>query len=196
MQSKNRNLSIIALAIALFAFSTISFGQETKTETTKTDKATKAVRGEKRDGAKRQFGRAGFAGHRGMMARRIMARGRMHGFAMRGINLTDAQKEQIKGLRDSNKPDQAFRDEVRSLIKAKKDGTITADQMTRLKAIHEDGIAKRKAAHEQMQNILTAEQKATIESRKAEMKTRMQERKLKFEGIRKVKPVDPVKPIK
>ncbi|MFZ1702540.1 MAG: Spy/CpxP family protein refolding chaperone [Pyrinomonadaceae bacterium] len=187
MQSKNKFFSILALAIAVIAFSTFTFAQDAKTDAEKGEKkAARAERGEKRGRGDHGMGRRGFAGHRGKMAGGMMM--------MRGIDLTDAQKDQIKALRASNKPDQVVRDEVRSLMKAKKDGTLTAEQTTRFKAIHEEGIAKQKAMHEQVQNILTAEQKAQIETRKAEMKTRMQDRKQKFEQRRKAKPADATKP--
>ncbi|MGE3466457.1 MAG: Spy/CpxP family protein refolding chaperone [Pyrinomonadaceae bacterium] len=184
MQSKNKFFSIHALAVAVIALSTFTFAQEAKTEVEKTDKSIRTERGEKQFKGERKMGRRGFGGRHQ----------KMRGMGFRGLDLTDAQKEQIKALRTANKPDRAVRDEVRSLMKAKKDGTITADQTARLKAIREDGMAKRKALHDQIQSVLTAEQKAQIETRKAEMKTRMQERKQRFEERRKAKPADAAKP--
>ena len=88
----------------------------------------------------------------------------------RALNLTDAQKEQIKQIREANKANKADFDAIRPLMEAKRDGTITAEQKAQLKAFREDRQAKCKAVHEQMLNVLTAEQKATLEQKRTETK--------------------------
>lgn len=186
MQSK-RYFSILTLAIAAIAFTTVSFAQETKTETS-TDKAVKTEHG-KRLGGDRKFGR-GVAG-KGAFGRH----GKMRGAGLRGITLTDAQKEQFKALREANRPSQALLDELKAIHEAKKAGTITEAQKARVKAIRDEMQAKRKTAHEQMLNILTAEQKAELEKRRAEMKTRREEMRKRFEERRKTKPAETTKPV-
>ncbi|MBK6725162.1 MAG: Spy/CpxP family protein refolding chaperone [Acidobacteria bacterium] len=183
MQSK-RFFSILTLAIAALAFTTVSFAQETKTETT-TDKAVKTERGDKRIGGEWKMGKRGKFGRHG----------KMRGVGLRGINLTDAQKEQFKALRQANRPSQAFRDEMKAIREAKRAGTITEDQKLRVKALRDEMRAKRKANHEQIMNILTVEQKAELETRRAEMKTRREEMRKRFQDRRNSKPAETAKPI-
>ena len=184
MQSK-RFFSILTLAIAALAFTTVSFAQETKTETT-TDKAVKTERGDKRIGDRKM-------GKRGMRA--FGRHGKMRGAGLRGINLTDAQKEQFKALREANKPSQALRDELKTIHDAKKAGTITEAQKARITALRGEMQAKRKAAHEQMQSILTVEQKAELQKRRTEMKTRREEMRKRFEDRLNPKPAETAKPV-
>ncbi len=162
-------------------FTTVSFAQEVTTTTDKVERQ----KGERGFG-KRQGGREGFGGRHGKhggMGGRMM---------LHGIDLTDAQKAQIKAIRDGNKPDAATMAELKAIKESRKAGTaLTAEQKDRMKAFREQRQAKAKAAHEQILNILTAEQKAQIETRKAEMKQRFAERKLKFEERRKERDTKP-----
>lgn len=159
-------------------FSTVSFAQDDKAKTTTTPDKVERHKGER--GFGKRMGREGFGGRHGK-------HGRMGGRLMlHGIDLTDAQKAQIKAIRESNKPDAATIAELKAIHESRKAGTaLTAEQQDRMKAFREQRQAKMKAAHEQILNILTAEQKAKIETRKAEMKQRFAERKLKFEERRK-----------
>ena len=157
---------MIALAIAVLAFSTITFGQEAKTETTTADKAAKTERSAKRGIGDRKFGRGKISRH-----------GKMRGFALRGLNLTDDQKAKLKSLREASRPGQAVIDEMKAIGKAKRDGTITAEQTERVKTLRDQMRTTRKSARDQIQNILTADQKAQIETRKTEMKQRFEQHK-------------------
>jgi protein CpxP len=183
MSSKFRFLSIFTLAVAIFA--TGAFAQD-KPATATDDKAEKAQKMGKRGFGKRGFGKFGRRGHHGGMFR-----------MMHGLNLTDAQKEQIKAIRQANKPDESVMTELKAIREARKAGTeLTADQKARVKAIREQMQANRKLVHEQIQNVLTAEQKALIEQRKQEMKTRKEQfkqnrelhRKHKVDGAATAKP--------
>ena len=153
MSLKAKLFSIITLAAGIVVFSTGAFAQDDKTTTTTTTTPDKVERRHKGDGK---------MGDKGMM---------------RALNLTDAQKEQIRSIRMANKPDKATMEEFRTLAKAKHDGTITADQQTRLSALKTQAREKAKSVHEQVLGVLTAEQKAQIETRKTEMRQRMEERK-------------------
>jgi len=179
MSLKFRFISTLTVAGVIAAFSSVSMAQETKAETpgTAPDKVEKPFKGKR--GGFGKFGGRGFGGKK-------HGRHGMRGF-MRGIELTDVQKEQIKGIREANKPDQALMDEFRSLRKAKHDGTLTADQEVRIKTLREQAQAKGKAVHEQIMNVFTAEQKTQIEKNKLEMKERREQMKQKREEFRKQK---------
>ncbi|MEO7539360.1 MAG: Spy/CpxP family protein refolding chaperone [Pyrinomonadaceae bacterium] len=167
MSLKNKFFSVLMLAFSLVVFSTFATAQDNKSVTT-TDKSDRHMDGH---GRGMKGGERGFGGHhRGM---------RGHGLRMlvRTANLTDAQKLQIQSIKAANKPTEAFRQEVRTLMMAKRDGTITAAQQERLTAIREERQAKGKAIHEQIMALLTPEQKALVEAKKVEMKQRMQERR-------------------
>lgn len=155
MSSKRNVISIFALAVGLFAASTAISAQEVAPATPAApERAEKAFKG----------GR-GFGRHK-------MGRG-MHGF--QDLNLTDAQKEQIKQIREANKPDQAGFESIRPLMEAKRSGTITPEQEAQLKAFKEDRKAKGQAVHDQIMNVLTVEQKAQLEKNKADMKLKREE---------------------
>jgi Spy/CpxP family protein refolding chaperone len=129
----------------------------------------KAERGARGFGKDRLAGKDGFAGH-GRMGMRM---GRIAG--LHGIALTDAQKEQIKSIHEANKPNGAYRDELKAIMEARKAGTLTEAQKVRAKAIHQEMTANRQKVHDQIQSILTAEQKAQIQERMNQMKQRREE---------------------
>ena len=171
MSLKSKLISIFTAAVSVAAFSTFTLAQDAKLTTP--DTATdKQVRGEGRQFGKHKFDREGFSGRHGGHG--------MRGGAMRilhGLNLTDAQKEQIHSIMMANKPDRANMEEAHTLVKAKHDGTITAEQQERLTALKTQAKARTMSVHQQIEAILTPEQKAQIEAKKAEMKQRMQERR-------------------
>jgi len=115
--------------------------------------------------------------HDGMRGERMGRRGGPGGFELRGINLTDAQKDQIHQIHEANKPSQAQIDEMRTLREAKKNGTLTADQQARLQALRTEGKQKAESIHSQILAILTPEQKAQIETRRQEMRQRIEQRR-------------------
>jgi Spy/CpxP family protein refolding chaperone len=173
MSLKSKFFSFLTVAISVVAFSTFTFAQEAASP----DKGDKAARHEGRMGHGK-----GFHGRRGGM--------RGHGLHMlvKTANLTDAQKLQIQSIKEANKPDEALRTEMQTLRAAKRDGTITAAQQARLVAIRDERKAKMQAVHAQIMNILTPEQKALVEAKKAEMKQRREERRQMWQD-RKNKPV-------
>lgn len=156
--------SFLSLAAVVAAFSVLTFAQEATTE-------------QKADTAKKMHQRGRMGDHmRGPGKHGRFGRG-FQGF--RGIELTDAQKAQIKTIREGNKPNEATINELRAIRESRKAGTaITPEQQARLKELREQAATRAKSAHEQMLAILTPEQKATLETRKAEMQKRREERKL------------------
>jgi protein CpxP len=183
MSSKFRFISAAALTIALGGLAAVS-AQEPTTKDTTVDKQ----KVEKRERMGRHGGFRSMKGgmHRGMRGPGMMMRG------MRGIELTEAQKQQIRTIMESNKPDPAAFDQLKAIREARKAGTeLTAEQKDQIKAFREARAAKMKLVHEQILNVLTSEQKQQIEQRKLEMRKRMQEhRELRKAG----KPVE-AKPV-
>ena len=96
-----------------------------------------------------------------------MRRGdRMGGTLLKDINLTDAQKAQVKTIREKYVPQQA---ELRKAAMA----TGTApDEATRAKMMD---LQTKQAA--EIRAILTADQQATFDKNLAEMKARMESRR-------------------
>ena len=170
MSLKNKFFSFLTIIMTVAALATFSMAQEDQGATA----APNTERSMKREG--RGMGKGKFHGrghHRGMH------RGRGMGMLFKAANLTDDQKLQIQQLRKAAKPDAATMEELKTLRTAKRTGTLTADQQSRLTALRQAQQLKMKSVHEQIMNILTPEQKATIEAKKAEMKQRRQERRQK-----------------
>ena len=167
MSLKNKFFSALTMAFAVFAFSTFVSAQETtKTDSDNTQKQEKREwrKGGKRDGMGKGFRRGG--GMRG---------GLMRGF--RDLNLTDAQKAQIKTIMDANRPDQATMEEMKTLHQAKRNGSLTADQQARMEVLKNQAREKGQAVHQQVLAVLTPEQLQQLEAKKAEMKQKREERK-------------------
>ena len=166
MSLKNRFFSIVAVAIGIVGFSTFSLAQDSKATTPAPEKTERHHRG----GWDHDKGGRGGMGHGGMM---------MH--MLHDLDLTDAQKTQIHSIMEANKPDQAIMEEMRTLGKAKHDGTITAEQQERLTALRTQTRDRFQAVHQQILAVLTPDQLAKLEQRKQEMKQRMEERKMRHQ---------------
>ena len=179
MSLKNKFLTITAAAAATLAFSAIGMAQDAATTAPVDKKIEKRQKMEGRGyGEGRRFGRPGMGEGMGMGGRRGPGmRGHGMGMMFRDLNLTDAQKTQIQSIMAANKPGQENREEMKTLMMAKRAGLLTAAQQEKLTAIKTAGQAKRQSVHEQILAVLTAEQKAQMEQRKLQMQQRMQERR-------------------
>ena len=159
MSFKGRFLSVLTLAVALTAFGTISFAQEAAPQK---DGVQKGERGMRKYG---KGGREGFRGGRG-------------GFGMlRGIELTDAQKQQIKTIMESNRGNDSARTEIRTLVEARRNGALSDDQKARLKELRQQSQEKARIVREQILAVLTPEQKVQLEQRRQQMQERRQQRR-------------------
>jgi protein CpxP len=174
MSLKFKFISALTVAGASLVFAGASLAQDTNPTTPQGDKTEHHHRGDGQ-GRRGPGGREGFGRHGGFMM----------GGLMKDVNLTDAQKAQIKQIREANKPDPTQFEQIRTLMKAKRDGTITADQQAQLKAFHEARKAKEASVRQQIEAIFTPDQKAQIEKNKADMKARREEFKQKREEWRK-----------
>jgi Spy/CpxP family protein refolding chaperone len=107
--------------------------------------------------------------------------GRMQGAALQQLNLTDDQKAKIKQFRESfalaNKP---LREQLRAkrqeLRQASEGGTfneaLATQKLTEMAGLQAKLMGEEFKLHQEMQSVLTAEQKAQLEQLKAQFKTR------------------------
>jgi Spy/CpxP family protein refolding chaperone len=107
------------------------------------------------------------------------------------LNLTDDQKAKIKQIRESfaatNKP---LREQLRAkrqeLRHANEGGTfneaLATQKLTEMAGLQAKLMGEEIKLHQEMQSVLTAEQKAQLEQRKAQFKTREGGRHRKGEG--------------
>jgi protein CpxP len=161
MSLKSKFFPVITLAAAIVGFSIFASAQES---TTTSPEAKQEKHERKGFGKHDGFGK-GMRGRHG---------GIMRGF--RGIDLSDAQKEQLKALHESNRrPNDDAKKEMHTLMQSKRDGTITPEQTERLKALKMQAREKGKQIHEQALAILTPEQRQQLETRREEMRQKREE---------------------
>ena len=163
MSLKNKFFSVITAVFAVAAFGTFASAQDapapSKENVERQEKRIHRERGElgrgMRDGKRH-------GGMRGLM----------------GIELTDAQKEQIRLIHENNKPSETVIKELQAIRQTKRDGgTITAEQKEKVKALRMQAREKGTQVHQQILAVLTAEQRQQLETRKEEMRKKMQERR-------------------
>lgn len=87
------------------------------------------------------------------------------GVDLHGLDLTDEQKAQIKTIRESYPPDPQAAQELRTLMKARRSGTITPEQEERLNALQTQARERSQAIRTQIEGILTPEQLETLHRR-------------------------------
>ena len=170
MSFKRKLISAATSALAVVAFTTFASAQDTnKEENNSTQKQEMRERGK---GGKRGFGGKGMRGGKHGGGDKMMLR------ALGQLNLSDAQKEQVRSISETFKTStETQREELRNLGMKKRDGIITADEQARFREIR----TQLKTSGEQMRNsvlaVLTAEQRTQIEQMKEEMKKRKMERR-------------------
>jgi periplasmic protein CpxP/Spy len=104
------------------------------------------------------------------------------GHFMRGLNLTDAQKEQLRAIRQRRlEATKTQREELFKLREKRIAGTFTADDEARAKALREEIRRSMEGVRAESEGVLTAEQKAQLEQLKTERKARHGERKTRRE---------------
>ena len=180
MSLKSKLASTITLAFAVVAFGTFASAQDTAKPADEGQKVER--KGERHRGMRGgKFGRHGGM-HRGM-------------FGLRGIELTDAQKEQIRQIHEANKPSESQMAEMKAFRDARKaGGEITEAQKEQMKAFREQMRAKHESVKAQILAILTPEQRTQLEANKAEREKRregMRERRREMRQKRQeTKPTD------
>jgi Spy/CpxP family protein refolding chaperone len=172
MSLKSKLSSVLTLAFAVIAFTTFVSAQDTTKP--QDDNARKAERGFRHGGERGDRGGRGMhGGHRGGM------------FGLRGIELTAAQKEQLRSIHEANKPDEATMAELKAMHQSRKAGTeLTDSQKERLKAIHDQMRSNRESMKAQVLGILTPEQKQQLETQKLERDKRRDEMRQRRQEMR------------
>ncbi len=168
MSFKRKFISAITLALATVAFTTFVAAQDTN----KQDDSMQQQEKSERRGGKRGFGRKGMrSGGKHDGGDRMLMR------SLGQLNLSDAQKEQTRGIFENFKTStETKREEMRGLAMKKRDGIITTEESARFKAIK----TQLKTSGEQMRNsvlaILTPEQRIQLDQIKEGMKQKRMER--------------------
>lgn len=106
--------------------------------------------------------------------------------SLRELDLTDAQKEQIRAAAKRNREaTKTQREELRQLAEKRRDGTLTAAEEARVRALRDEIRSSMQNNHGNLLGFLTPEQKAKLEQIKRERKERhkeMRERHRKMRG--------------
>jgi protein CpxP len=140
--------------------------------------SVKTGQGTDRDKGQRKQG--DWQGGRGRGERRGEGRG-MGGGIFKQLNLTDDQKAKMKQIRESfaeaNKPlHEQLKSKRQELRQASEGGTfneaLATQKLTELAGLQAKMMGEEFKLHQQMQSVLTAEQKAQLEQAKAQFKTR------------------------
>lgn len=170
MSLKQKFVTAITLALAILTFAVFVSAQD-KTTTAPADQSARPDKIDRHRGPRGE-GRGGMRGPRDHRGPGMMFRG------LHQVGLTDAQKQQVHTILENNRPQmEKLREQMRALRGAKFDGTLTAEQETQLKTLHDQIKQNAGAAHQQVLGVLTEEQKAKLEQFKQEMKQRMEERR-------------------
>lgn len=175
-----KKITVTILAIALVAIGAIFVIGQTTTE--------KSVDGKSRMGKHGKHGKRD--GKRGGM------RGNGFGKMFKGLDLTDAQKTQIKEIQKaSHDANKSLHDQMRQnqqqLRQLSESGTFDEAAVTTLAnqqgQLHAQMIVARQKTMTQMFNILTPEQKTKFAELKAQFKQKMEERKAKWAEMKEKK---------
>lgn len=93
---------------------------------------------------------------------------------LRGLNLTEGQREQVRAIMEANRPSEAERKEHQEIMRAMRNGTATEQQKSRAKEIAAARIDRQATVSQQIRGILTAEQLATLDKRRELREERME----------------------
>lgn len=89
--------------------------------------------------------------------------------ALRELNLSDEQKQQIRTIMERNfAGTKSLREELRTLGQKRFEGTLTPEEQARAKELHQQMAQSMKSAMTEIQGILTAEQKTKLEELRKE----------------------------
>jgi Spy/CpxP family protein refolding chaperone len=172
MSYKQKIVSVVATGFAVVSFSAL--GAMAQTGTTAQPQDNNNTQRQER----REHRRGGFGKHDGEGRGGKHRGGKMGMRELRELNLTDAQKQQIRDLMQANhNQNPQDMQEFRQLVQAKRDGTITPEQTERLKTFKQQMRQNSDQTHQQILAILTSEQRAQLEQLKEQRREQMKQRR-------------------
>jgi Spy/CpxP family protein refolding chaperone len=163
--------SLLGVAGILLATGMGVFAQEPQPQTPSTqDGALQKERTERMERRRERLGdRAG---------RKLGEGGEGHGGVsrmMRELNLTEEQRQQSRAIMQRRmESTKAQREELFKLREKRIAGTFSADDEARARALHQEMRTAMEGARNEMDGVLTAEQKAKLEGLRKERKERME----------------------
>lgn len=96
------------------------------------------------------------------------------------LNLSDAQREQLRGIESRYAAGfRAKREELRSIRQSRRQGgdALTAEQQARARQLHEELRADGERMRAEMRGVLTEEQRTQLQSMREEMQGRREQRR-------------------
>lgn len=150
----------------------VAFAQQPREQTPATpDSSVRQERWERKERRRDRMAR-----HKGMNMRGGMGR------LFRGLNLTDAQREQLRAITQRRlESTRSQREELFRLREKRLMGTFTPEDEARAKTLHQEIHTSMEGIGAEAEGILTTEQKAQLEQFKLEHKARHEERKARHE---------------
>ena len=142
---------------------------------------------EPQDSRPERGNRAERPGRRGGMEGRERLRGREMGKmrVLRQLDLTEAQKEQVRSAGKRNREaTKTQREELRQLAEKRRQGTLTTAEEARARALRDEIRTSMQSNQGDLLNILTPEQKAKLEQIKNERKDRHKQKRERGKKIR------------
>ncbi len=172
MSYKQKIVSVVATGFAVVSFSAL--GAMAQSGTTAQPQDNNNTQKQER----RERRRGGFGKHAGEGRGGKHRGGKMGMRELRELNLTDAQKQQIRDVMQANR-NQNPQDmqEFRQLVQAKRDGTITPEQTDRLKTLKRQMRGNADQTQQQVMAILTSEQRAQLEQIKQQRREQKKQRR-------------------
>lgn len=173
--------NLLGISGIILTLGMVAFAQQSQTPPTAQDGTLQRERLERREklrgrleGMRRHGGREGLG-----------LRGPGVGKGMRGIDLTDAQREQIRSITQRRlESTKVQREELFKLREKRIAGTFSADDESRAKALHQEIRTAMDGVRAETAGVLTSEQKSRIEElqkeRKARHEQRMKDRELRM----------------
>ena len=171
MSFKYKLISAFTLAFAIISFSTFATAQDTSV------KPEDSMQNQEKAG-RRGFGKRGGFGKRDGMTGEKHGGGKGMMRSLRGLNLTDAQKEQTRSIFEKYKTStQTKREEMSGLMMKKRDGIISAEEKARFKELRAQTKTSTEQMNNEILNVLTAEQRSQLDQKKKERRKNMEERR-------------------
>jgi Spy/CpxP family protein refolding chaperone len=115
----------------------------------------------------------------GGLGGRPLMRRRFERGAMRRLNLSDAQREQMRAVEQRYAQTlRADREELRKLVEIRRSGTaLTPEQQARAKQLREQMRANAEKMRAEIQNVLTPEQRQQLQQWRDDMRQRREQRR-------------------